>query len=226
MASGRGGFTLRPGVPLDVNPHQQQHEQRPEYVDEHHQGEEAAAQRRAVEKVIRDRLAEHRQGIEPLGRRERNVLRELVPYEPVAADATEIDECEQRHARQPGEEPAATQPVKCELAKNMQNHDDDERIGCIAVQAAHDAGRVPLVMRDVLDRRIRIRDARVEEDIQVDTGRRDDPVEIPAQCTQQYERVVALAESVLEDRLETRKSACQGTFDQCHTGPIGRVAIP
>ena len=43
-------------MPLDVNPHQQQHEQWPEYMDEHHQREEPPAQRRWVNQQLTRQL--------------------------------------------------------------------------------------------------------------------------------------------------------------------------
>jgi hypothetical protein len=108
----------------------------------------------------------------------------------------------------------------------MQYDNDDQRVGRIAMQAAHDAGRVPLIVRHVFDRCVGIGDTRVEEDIQVDARCRDDPVEIPAQGTEVRKRGVALPESVLEDRLKARERMREGSFDQFHCEPIGRVAIP
>jgi hypothetical protein len=195
-------------------------------VDEHHQGEETTAKRGAVEKVVRNGLAEHGQGVEPLGGRNRDVLCQLVPHQPVATDAADINEREQRNAGQPGKEAAATQAIMGELPEDVQDDDDDECIGCVTVQAAHEPSRVPLVVGDVLDRRIGIRDAGVKEDIQVDAGRCDDPVEIPAERSQPDERVVSLAERVLEYCLALGERACQGAFDQCHNAPIARAAIP
>ncbi len=195
-------------------------------MDEHHQREEAPAQRRAVEEVVGDRLAEQRQGIEPFRRRDSDVLRKLIPYQPVPADAAQVYECEQWHARQPCEEAAAAQPVHGEFAKDVQHDDDDQRIGRVAMQAAHDAGGIPLVVRHVFDRFVGVGDACIEKDVQVDARCRNDPVEIPAQRAEPGERVVALPESVLEDCFEAGERAREGTFDQFHCEPIGRVAIP
>ncbi len=65
----------------------------------------------------------------------------------------------------------------------MQDDDDNQRVRRITMQAAHDAGEVPLIMCDVLDGRIRIRNPGIEKDIQVDAGAEHDPEEIPAERT-------------------------------------------
>ncbi len=179
---------------LNMHPHQEQHEQRHEDVYEYHQREKAAAERRAVEKVVRDRFGEKGQGIQPLGGCDGDVLRQLVPDEPVAADAANIDEEDRRHAGYPGEEALAAQSVERKFPQQMQNNDDNQRVRGIAVQAAHDAGQVPLLVRDVLDGCIGIGHAGVKEDIQVDAGAEHDPEEIPAQRTQPGKGIEPLTE--------------------------------
>jgi hypothetical protein len=82
------------------------------------------------------------------------------------------------------------------------------------MQAAHDAGQVPLVVRDVFHRCVGIRDAGIEEDVQVDAGSADDPEEVPAQRAEPGERIVLLAECKVEQRFgaaeQDSKEAFQG----------------
>ena len=84
------------------------------------------------------------------------------------------------------------------------------------MQAAHDAGGIPLVVRHVFDRCVGIGNTRIEEDVQVDARCRDDPVEVPAQCTEPGKRGVALPESVLEDCFDRRKRTRESSFDHFH----------
>jgi len=80
------------------------------------------------------------------------------------------------------------------------------------MEAAHDAGKVPLVVRDVLDRCISVGNAGVEEDVQVDPGPGDNPEEVPAQGAEPGKRVVLLAESKVEQRFGTAEQDAEQTF--------------
>jgi hypothetical protein len=120
----------------------------------------------------------------------------------------------------------AAQPVHGEFAQQVQDDHDDERIRRIAVQAAHDAGGIPLIVGHVFDRRKRFDDSGIEKYVQVDAGSGGDPVEIPAECAKPGERVVALAERVLEYALCFAKNSGQRLFYESHDILIRRCAIP
>ena len=74
------------------------------------------------------------------------------------------------------------------------------------MQAAHDARGVPLVVGDVLDRRVRVGDAGIEKDVQVDAGAGNDPEEVPAQRAEMPERDCCADRTPLEDSLGLRES--------------------
>src|SRR5690606_26148947 len=71
----------------------------------------------------------------------------------------------------------------------MRDHDNDEPVGRIAVQAAHDAGRVPLVYRHVLDGVECVVNSRFEKDEKVDSADRDDPIEEKSERAEIEQRI-------------------------------------
>jgi hypothetical protein len=108
----------------------------------------------------------------------------------------------------------------------MQEQDDDQCIRCVAMQAAHDAGGIPLVMGYVLHGLICIVDAGVEENVQVDSCTGDDPEEVPAQGAETGERVVGPAETQVENVFGTRKQYAQYALEEGHqSGLTASVAI-
>jgi copper oxidase (laccase) domain-containing protein len=80
------------------------------------------------------------------------------------------------------------------------------------MQAAHDAGQVPLVVRHVFHRRVGIRDAGIEKDVKVDARSTDDPEEVPAQRAEPGERIVLLAECKVEQRFGTAEQDAEQAF--------------
>ena len=146
-------------------------------MDEDHQREEAIFQGVRRQEIARNRLAEERQVVEPLGRHDGDILGELVPDQPVAAHAGYIDQYENRNASQPAEPPHAPIAVERKLAQQMDEHHDDEAVGGIAVEAPHQPRCVPLIAGHVLDRIEGLVDAGAEENEEVDATRHDDPVE-------------------------------------------------
>ena len=80
------------------------------------------------------------------------------------------------------------------------------------MQAAHDAGQVPLVVRHVLHRCVGIRNAGIEKNVQVDAGSADDPEEVPAQRAEPGERIVLLAECIVEQRFGSAEQDAEEAF--------------
>ena len=123
---------------------------------------------------------------------------EHIPNHPVTTDAAGEYQPQQRHAGKPGEPARAAVTIHYELARQVQHHDDDQGVGGIAVQAAHDAAGVPLNVAYIFKRRIRLIDAGVEKDVKVDAADDDNPVEEPAQCAEVAERVPRRGEGAVE----------------------------
>src|SRR5262245_31613314 len=70
------------------------------------------------------------------------------------------------------------------LAPEMREQDHDERIRGVAMQAAHDAAQIPLLAGQRLHGTVRARSAGIEERVDIDARRRNDPVEKEAQRAQ------------------------------------------
>lgn len=90
-------------------------------------------------KKPRRRLAEDGQPVEEFGGGDGQELRQLVPDDPVAADAAGEGQPDQRYAGDPGVEAEAGRAPVGVFAHEMQAHDQHEGIGGVAVQAAQDA---------------------------------------------------------------------------------------
>ena len=198
-------------------PHHEQHRERHEDVDEHEQGEEPAAERARMQEVPRDRLAEERQRVEPFGGRDRNVLRKRVPDHPVAAQPRREHQPQEGHAGEPRDPACATHAVEQVLAQQVEHHHQHQRVGGVAVEAPHDAARVPLHVGDALDRRPGVLDAGVEEDVEVDPGGGHDPVEEPGERAKLAEGIQRRGERRVENALHAFESASQDSF-RAHPG--------
>jgi hypothetical protein len=75
------------GDAVDVRPQTGQQQDRQADVNEDQQGEEAVVDRIRGEEIARRGFAEDRQPVEQFGGGNRRVLRQLIPDDPVAADA-------------------------------------------------------------------------------------------------------------------------------------------
>ena len=84
------------------------------------------------------------------------------------------------------------------------------------MQAAHDAGGIPLVIGNVLHGLVGIGNAGVEEYVQVDSGTRDDPEEIPTQRPEARKRIISAAKAQIEDIFSTSKEDAQHAFKEGH----------
>src|SRR5881628_1263176 len=91
----------------------------------------------------------------------------------------------------------------------MEEHDHDERVRAIAMQAAREPRQWPGVMRDLLDRCIGTGDAGVERGVDIDPRRGDDPEQEKRQRTKVPPRVGAGAESEVESALDMVENAVQ-----------------
>ena len=143
-------------------------------------------------------------------RGDRDVLGELVPDQPVTGDAGGDDQQQDRHAGHPGEPARPAVAVERELAQQVQHHDDHHGVGRVAMQAAHHAARIPLLVRQVLDRAVGRGDAGIEEDVEVDAADRDDPIEEEAERAQVVERVPGRREGAVEQALEPLETQSAG----------------
>jgi hypothetical protein len=134
-----------------------------------------------VRKVTLHRVGEDRQPVEQAGRGNGDVLRQLVPHHPVAGDAEDEHQPEQRHAGEPGVPAHAAVATAQELARQVQDHGDHGGIRGVTVQAAHHAAGVPLLVRDALQRQPGAAQAGVVEDEQVDAADQHDPEQVDRQ---------------------------------------------
>ena len=158
--------------------------------------------------------------LNPEGGGPAETLRQFVPHQPVTGNATDINEPEEWYAGQPGEKALAAQPIERELTQYVQEDDDDESVGRVAMQAAHHARCVPLIVSDVFDRRIGIGDAGIEEQVQVKAWACDDPEKIPTERPQIGEWVVALSEAPVKDCLGTRIQYSEDAFYKRHENTV------
>ena len=76
---------------LDVNPHDDDDDQRCAEVHEGEQCKEPAVDVFQVEEISDQRAVEHRQDVEPLGRGDHHELRQLVPHQHEAIDAGNVN---------------------------------------------------------------------------------------------------------------------------------------
>jgi len=87
----------------------------------------------------------------------------------------------------------------------VQQHAEHEPVRRVPVQASHDAAEVPLVVRQVLDGGVRFADAGLEEDVQVEAARDDDPEQEVGDRAEVVERIVRFAERAIEQTLEAKE---------------------
>ena len=117
-------------------------------MEKHHQREKPPAQGRIVQEIAGDGLTEERQGVEPLRGGDGHELRQLIPDQPVATDATGKDEPEQDHTREPGEPPRPAQaaqdkftgemqPVGWDKSKTDPSNEQSRKLGFIAFIPAY-----------------------------------------------------------------------------------------
>jgi hypothetical protein len=93
-----------------------------------------------------------------------------------------------------------------EFAQEMRQHHHHPQVGGIAMQAAHHAGMIPVVMGEFLDREIGALDAGIEEDEKIDAADGDDPIEEIAKRAELGDRIHRRPEQPIErplDRLES-----------------------
>jgi len=103
---------FRVGMALNVQPHQEQHDQRHGNMDEDDQREKPCTEFRTVSEVTGNRCTEERQRVQPFGSRDRDILGEHVPYEPITGDAGSVNEPQQRNTRKPGKPAVAAHAVE------------------------------------------------------------------------------------------------------------------
>ena len=105
-----------------------------------------------------------------------------------------------------------------ELAQQVRDQHDDHEVGRVAVEAAHDAGVVPVVVGQVLDRLVGALDPGIEEDEEIDSADRDDPEEEEAERAELRERIERRAEQPVERPLDPLESVPQHAADDLHAG--------
>ena len=192
---------LRLADALHMDPHAGEQRQRQADVQEDEQREQPVAHALRAEEVARHRLGGETGRVEPFRRGERRDLRARVPHQPVADDARGVHQPQQRHAGDPGEAPKAAEAPRRPLAHQVQQRRGDEGVGGVAVHAARDAPRPPLLGRQRLDRRVGALDAGVEKDEEVNPGRGEHPEEEKRQRAEVAQRVGVRAEGRIEPAL-------------------------
>jgi len=84
------------------------------------------------------------------------------------------------------------------------------------MQAAHDAAGVPLDLGNALDRLIGAADVGIHEDVEVDTGDRDDPVKEIAERAKEIERIPGWIEGFVEGQLDPFESDFEAPLESGH----------
>ncbi len=98
-----------------------------------------------------------------------------------------------------------------EFAQQMGQYHHHHEVGRIAVQAAHHAGMVPVIVAEIFDGLEGALDAGIEEDEQIDAADRDDPEEEEAKRAKLLEWIERGPEQPVErllDQLETSPQNC------------------
>ena len=205
---------LRPRHPLRVDPQEPQYAERQADVQERQQREQAVVHRVRRDEVADQCAIEHRQPVEPFGRGNGHELRRAVPWQHVAVDARDVNEPQQDHARYPRKPAEAPVVVEHEMADQVEHHRQYHRIGRVAVKAAHDAAQPPLFMRQVLDRIVSLVNAGLEEDVEIEAARDDDPQQVIRDGAEVVERVQRVTEHLVEDALGSEKSGLPRALDE------------
>ena len=66
--------------------------------------------------------------------------------------------------------------------QNMQAHKEHHGIRGIAMKAAHDTAKIPLVMGQIFNGRVHSGNRRIKNDVQINAAGRDNPIEEETQC--------------------------------------------
>jgi hypothetical protein len=205
---------VHPADAIDMGPEAEDQHQRHADVDEDQHGEETVVDRVGGEEVARRDSAEDRQPVEQFGRGHRGKLRQAVPDDPVAADAGDEHQPDQRHAGDPGVEAEAVVAAVGPFAQQVQDHHHDEGVGGVAVQAAQHAAEIPLLLRQPADRAVDTLDAGVEHRVEVEAAGDQDPEEEQAQRAEVAQRIVGAA----EERIEKVFAAFEDGQARCRAG--------
>jgi hypothetical protein len=200
---------VRARYALHMHPHDEGDDQRRTEVDEGEQRKEAAVDAFEVQEVADQRAVEHRQDIEPLGGGDDHELCQFVPDEHEAIDAGDVDQPQQGDAGQPGERAKATVAVVGEVPKHVQQHGQDHAVGGVAVNAAQDATRPPLLVRDPLHRFESVMHPGIGEDVEIKAGAHQQPELPEADRPQVIERVHLVAEGDVEKILDAHEQPAQ-----------------
>jgi hypothetical protein len=163
---------------IDMGPEAEQQHQRHADVDEHQHREEAVVDRVGGEEIACRGPLKKRQPVEQFGGGDRGELRQPVPDDPVAADAGDVHQPDQRYAGDPGVEAEAVVAAVGPFAQQVQEHHQDEGVGGIAMQAAHHAAQIPLFPGQPADRVVDAFNAGIEHGVEIETAGDQDPEEI------------------------------------------------
>src|SRR5690606_25078032 len=178
------------------------------------QREEPVAYALRQDEVADEPAVEARQPVEPLEARLRDELGEPVPGEHVAVGAGEIGGPEQDDARHPCEPAKPAQAVEREMARKVQAHREHHRVGSVTMRAAQDPAEAPPPVGDALHGGVGAVHARVEEHVERDAGYGDDPEQEEGDRAQMVERIEAIAERTVEQRLGAHASCAQAALPQ------------
>lgn len=137
-----------------------------------------------------------------------------IPRKHEAVDAGCIQQPHQRHTRDPREPAEAAMAIEAEMAHQVQHHRHDHAVGCVAMQAAHDAAEPPLGGQPI-DRHVCLCDAGLEEGIQVQPCAGDDPEQEERDLAEVVERIEPVAEGGVERRLHAQEHPPPGTLESC-----------
>jgi len=207
----RIGFRTRDALRMD--PQQREQSEREADVQERQQREQPVVHRAFEDEIADERAVEHGQPVQPFRRRDGDELREAIPRQHVAVDAADVGDPQHGDARDPREPAKAPVAIEHEVPQEVQNHAEDHPIGCVAMEAPHDAAQVPLRMRQVLDRRVRFVDTGLEEYEQVEPGCNRDPEQEVGDRTEVVEWIARLAECVVERPLDVQEGPLASALD-------------
>ena len=99
------------------------------------------------------------------------------------------------------------------MPQHVDEHDQHQRVRRVAVHAAQDAAEVPLAVGQRLHRGVRPGHAGIEEGVQVQPAAGDQPEQEEADRAELVERVDAVAERAVEQRLDAHEAPAQQALD-------------
>ena len=210
---------------LDVNPHDEDDDQRRADVNEGEQGEQSTVDAFEIEEVANQGAVEHWQYVKPLGRGDDNELRQFVPYQHEAVDAGDVDQPDQGDTGKPREGAETAIAIVGKVPQQVQDHGQDHAVGGVTVNAAHDAASPPLIVGDAFDRLVCVVDSGLGKDVEIEPGPYQQPELPETDRAEVVEGVQFVAEGHIEYVLNAHEEPANDLLEKFDHGlcPLRRV---